>query len=417
MAETAGRTEKPEDSAPQQAKSADATASSEEVGKRKEPGSPDTDAMTPVKKQRGEGTAAPADKEEHTRWFAVQNPLHLGLKLKIGSIYSEEDLLRRCREDKDKMSKLKECFSDRGLLKQVEAPPTSARPRSRAGGKRGASTGERTPTRRKSPLALPDSEKLKAQRRLAARRNLCVGQLVWDNSTKPPKAARITAIAAERDEPFLIRHFYGSRLPVDFKVGDQVSVDARRGEVIWDGRPTHPFIKVRWPDGVESNVIPVQQVQVKDDSADDEEVFVSELALQALDVDELLRNSPKASPATESEAPLRGDSSASSVGRPPARNAASQGLAVGQVAWASSSSRPPWPVKLLAESPEAAAGQQVWRVRLLGGADEEEEVPAANLVAFAAGDADAVAKAARIAEAEFSKTGAEAAAQAAAASA
>ncbi|CAE7836230.1 unnamed protein product [Symbiodinium sp. CCMP2592] len=54
------------------------------------------------------------------RFFRCENHLHLNLNLRIGSVYRESELRRRCAPDK--LPKLEEFFSDGSMLKEVAEP-------------------------------------------------------------------------------------------------------------------------------------------------------------------------------------------------------------------------------------------------------------------------------------------------------
>lgn len=69
-------------------------------------------------------TAHKAIEKQGPRCFKVKGPLHLGLSLKVGSIYTLPDLEGRCRGDKEKLKKLAAFVKDGVLLIPVaEDPP------------------------------------------------------------------------------------------------------------------------------------------------------------------------------------------------------------------------------------------------------------------------------------------------------
>ena len=65
--------------------------------------------------------AAPNVEVEPTeRFFQVENHLHLNLNLRLGAVYPEAELRRKCPQDK--LAKLEKCLSDTSMLKEVAAP-------------------------------------------------------------------------------------------------------------------------------------------------------------------------------------------------------------------------------------------------------------------------------------------------------
>ncbi|CAE8726513.1 unnamed protein product [Polarella glacialis] len=366
--------------------------------------------------------SAPAE-QAPKRWFSIEGHLHLGLGLRLGAVYEEADLRRRCRGEKDKTQRLERCLVDPSLLKEVPAPsaPSAAKRGSSARSSAASGTQKQRGSSAAARDALDPQVAERVLKRQKVRLSFVTGQVVWNTSTVPPRPAQISAIAPEREDPFLICFLDQKPTEADFKVGDTVTVGTRPGVVIWDGRPTHSYAKLRWEDGTESSIIPLAHLQAQDASVDTD-IFVSEAVLQPLSMSDLL---PKAAPLAPSEAvslPSPGGSS-SSVGegsrRPGPRGAGVEGLAAGQVAWAWSQNHPPWPVRLLfAACPAQIDGpNKFWQVRPLGGSrgDEvvDEQVPASQLFSFAAGDAKALSRVAGEAEEAHSQVMAEAAAAAA----
>ncbi|CAL1125970.1 unnamed protein product [Cladocopium goreaui] len=295
--------------------------------------------------ERAEG--AEGSEPSTRRYFRVEGHLHLGLNLTLRKVYSESDLERRCKGDKTKLDRLQGMMSGEGdLLREVAPPP---KPQS-SGGKR--KQDELTPPDR--PLEEKEREKLK---RRAMSRRICLGQLVWDCSQRPPRAAKVTAIAAERQEPFLIRHLDAPKGPSrsSFKVGDEVMVHDRVGICIWDGRPEHQYARVRWDDdGSESEILPVSQITAENRCL--EEVFVSDADLAPLDLSHLLHAASKKAGTGLGEDKDIVDPLAELCGPvaiPPPRELmvrssdTREKLAVGQVAWCHQKCRLPWPAQLL----------------------------------------------------------------------
>ncbi|CAE8647510.1 unnamed protein product [Polarella glacialis] len=352
---------------------------------------------------------APAE-QALERWLSVEGNLHLGLGLRLGAVYEEADLRRRCRGEKAKTERLERCLVDPSLLKEVTAPSALSAPsaakrgssaRSSAASGLGAQKQRGSSAAAKDVLDPQEAERLLKRRKV--RLSFVTGQVVWNTSTVPPRPAQISAIVPEREDPFLTRFLDQTPPEADFKIGDTVTVGTRPGVVIWDGRPSHSYAKLRWEDDAESCIIPLARIQTQDASVD-AEIFVSGEVLQPLSVSDLL---PKAAPRTPSEAlslPSSGVAS-SSLGdgrrRPGPRGAGVEGLAAGQVAWAWSKDHPPWPVRLLS-SAQIDGPNKVWRVRPLGGSkgDEvvDEQVPASKLFSFAAGDAKALSRVSEEAE-------------------
>jgi len=337
----------------------------------------------------------------------------------LRKVYSKSDLERRCKGDKTKLDRLQGMMSGEGDLLREVAPPPS-KPQS-GGGKR--KQDELTPPDR--PLEEKEREKLK---RRAISRRICLGQLVWDCSQRPPRAAKVTAIAAERQEPFLIRHLDAPKGPSrsSFKVGDEVMVHDRVGICIWDGRPEHQYARVRWDDdGSESEILPVSQITAENRCL--EEVFVSDADLAPLDLSHLLHAASK----KESEdAEVAEDAQVVDplelcpVAIPPPRelmvrsSETREKLAVGQVAWCHQKCRLPWPAQLLSftEGQDARPSSRIWTVKYLE-CETEETVSATRLSAFLPGDATALAEVAQVAEREFRTSSASLAAAAAKAAA
>lgn len=329
------------------------------------------------------------------RFFRCENHLHLNLNLRIGSVYRESELRRRC--SRDKLPKLEEFLSDSSMLKEVAEPETlRGNGRSRQG----------TAFKR---AAVPEEDARRLRRR-ALSRKLCVGQLVWDCSVQPARAARITAICATEERPFLVRHLdaaHGSSGScASFSVNDPVSVNGRPGVVTWDGRPTHQFAKVRFEDGKESDVLPVCSLQANK-SLVEEEVFVSDFDLESLELSHLLRPGgpngagPNAPSFADKPAPVTIDAPVGIALRSSEAKAALQGLRAGQVCWSFGGNRLPWPVKLLQECPET----RTWRVLFLGAEWREESLSVACLRPYVQGDFAVLAGILPIAQEEHAKCG------------
>ncbi|CAE7938382.1 unnamed protein product [Symbiodinium sp. KB8] len=307
------------------------------------------------------------------RFFRCENHLHLNLNLRIGSVYRESELRRRC--SRDKLPKLEEFLSDSSMLKEVAEPETlRGNGRSRQG----------TAFKR----AAPPEEDARRLRRRALSRKLCVGQLVWDCSVQPARAARITAICATEERPFLVRHLdaaHGSSGScASFSVNDPVSVSGRPGVVTWDGRPMHQFAKVRFEDGKESDVLPVCSLQANK-SLVEEEVFVSDFDLESLELSHLLRPGYGSLFARLGWVILSADWQ----------------LVEMNVCWSFGGNRLPWPVKLLQECPET----RTWRVLFLGAEWREESLSVACLRPYVQGDFAVLAGILPIAQEEHAKCG------------
>ena len=345
------------------------------------------------------------------RWFRVEGHLHLGLGLTLGKIYPASDLNRKCKGDQKKLKRLLEMMESEELLTEVAKPPE----RPKASGKRLKKELSPSSARRANEDA--DQEKQRLRRRALSRR-ICLGQLVWDCSQKEPRAARVTAIAAERSQPFLIRHLDAPKGPsnTSFKVGEEVLVDDKRGVCIWDGRPEHDYAKVRWSDGSESGILPICRIRTEE-AHFYEETFVADHDLEPLSLSRLLSSRGKEIPDLVVEAP-RCENDYTMQPPMEVRIRSSdlrRQLEVGEVAWCSQAGRPPWPVRLLSftEGLDGPAGR-LWKVNYLE-CDMEEQVLASRLSAFRPGDALALAEVARLAEQEFRNTSESRAAKAAAA--
>ncbi|CAE7609237.1 unnamed protein product [Symbiodinium sp. CCMP2456] len=329
------------------------------------------------------------------RFFRCENHLHLNLNLRIGSVYRESELRRRC--SRDKLPRLEEFLSDSSMLKEVAEPETL---RGKERSRQGAAL----------KRAAPPEEDARRLRRRALSRKLCVGQLVWDCSVQPARAARITAICATEERPFLVRHLDAtpgsSGSGASFSVNDPVSVNGRPGVVTWDGRPTHQFAKVRFEDGKESDVLPVCSLQANR-SLVEEEVFVSDFDLESLELSHLLRSGgpngagPNAPGFADKPAPVTIDAPVGIALRSSEAKAALQGLRAGQVCWSFGGNRLPWPVKLLQECPET----RTWRVLFLGAEWREESLSVACLRPYVQGDFAVLAGILPIAQEEHAKCG------------
>ncbi|CAK9078046.1 Uncharacterized protein SCF082_LOCUS37378 [Durusdinium trenchii] len=321
------------------------------------------------------------------RYFHVAGHLHLGLSLVLGKVYSESDLQRRCRGDHQKLQRLQDIISEGDLLTPA-APPTP-----KASGKR------KTELTEACPESARPEERQKLKRRAMSRR-ICIGQLVWDCAQQPPRAAKVTAIAPERPDPFLIRHLDAPKRPSDFKVHDEVLVDGRHGVCIWDGRPDHHFGRVRWEDGTESDVIHVERIRPAED-AYIEDTWAYDDQLEALDIKHLLQPSVTEARSSADVPGPRLDVPDVPVEVLIRRSSRSNKLAPQQVAWSLLPGRPPWPVKLISsiEGFDGGSSSRQWNVKLLG-TDQEETVLASRLSPFLSGDALALGKIAQEAEAE-----------------
>ncbi|CAJ1334173.1 unnamed protein product [Effrenium voratum] len=292
------------------------------------------------------------------RYFRIEGHLHLGLNLRLGGTYAEEELQRRCKDDTAKLQRLSDIIAAAdGLIREV-APPKKATKEARA---------EACATAAGEEEALPGPAFLHGP--------TGVGLL----------PARVMAITPERDAPFLIRHLDAQS--ATFKVGSEVAVGGRKAVCIWDGRPEHHFARVRWEDGTESDIIPADEVHLPPEC---EEVFVSDSDLEPLDLDHLLRK-PKPAPEEPAAPALKAP-----VGVLVRPSAARAELQVGQVAWCQQPQCPPWPAKLISFT-DFEACARLWRVKLLG-CKAEKLVPGCQLSAFLAGDAAALAGVAQEAE-------------------
>ncbi|CAK9014256.1 unnamed protein product [Durusdinium trenchii] len=249
------------------------------------------------------------------------------------------------------------------------------------------------------PESARPEERQKLKRRAMSRR-ICIGQLVWDCAQQPPRAAKVTAIAPERPDPFLIRHLDAPKRPSDFKVHDEVLVDGRHGVCIWDGRPDHHFGRVRWEDGTESDVIHVERIRPAED-AYIEDTWAYDDQLEALDIKHLLQPSVTEARSSADVPGPRLDVPDVPVEVLIRRSSRSNKLAPQQVAWSLLPGRPPWPVKLISsiEGFDGGSSSRQWNVKLLG-TDQEETVLASRLSPFLSGDALALGKIAQEAEAE-----------------
>jgi len=90
-------------------------------------------------------TSHEAIEKQGPQCFEVKGPLHLGLSLKVGSIYSLPDLEGRCRGDKEKLKKLEAFVKDGVLL----IPATQEPPKEPAAKKVAAKGKPRKDTKRK----------------------------------------------------------------------------------------------------------------------------------------------------------------------------------------------------------------------------------------------------------------------------
>jgi len=270
------------------------------------------------------------------RWFSVAGHLHLGLGLRLGAVYSEEDLRGRCQGQQQKLSKLEQYFADSKILKEVPAPPTKVAKAAKS--RRGEiAAGEKREQAVVRSASKHDSQAAR-KRHIGFRNCIVVGQIVWHCDISPRRTARVVAIATEREKPYLIRYI--------------------------DSDPQNPV---------------------------EEDFFVSDV--KPLLLDEVL----KVLPSSTSSSPSAGSAGPAAV-RPVPRVTEPSLLGEGSVAWVCGDNRPPWPVKLQSLiSPEGEL--QVWRVKSLGSGDtDEEEVPASQLLPFASGDARALADVAEEAE-------------------
>ena len=107
-------------------------------------------------------TCSEAPKTESTeRFFQVENHLHLSLSLRLGAIYPEAELRRRCPQDK--LPKLEKCLSDSSMLKEVAVPENL----------KGKEPSRQAATPKRSGPSEEDARRLK---RRALSKKLCLGQ-------------------------------------------------------------------------------------------------------------------------------------------------------------------------------------------------------------------------------------------------
>ncbi|CAE7810997.1 unnamed protein product [Symbiodinium sp. CCMP2592] len=339
-----------------------------------------------------EGEAAPKVKvevEPTERFFQVENHLHLNLNLRLGAVYPEAELRRKCPQDR--LAKLEECLSDSSMLKEVAGPE-------KLNGEELSRLGQGSTASKRSA---PPSEDARRLKRRALSRKLCLGQLVWDCSTHPARPARIIAICAQEERPFLVRHLDTSGRSGSFSVNGVVSVNGRPGVVTWDGRPHHDFAKVRFEDGKQSDVLPVCSLEAHKPPVE-EQVFVSDFDLESLELRHLLRPGGADPTPGRSHSQPTPETLVAPAGvtlRNSEAKAALQGLRVGQVCWSFGGSRLPWPVKLLQEWPET----QSWKVQFLGAEEREEKISVACLRPYMEGDSAVLAGVLKTAEEEHAK--------------
>eukprot|EP00747_Dinoflagellata_sp_TGD_P208070 gnl/TRDRNA2_/TRDRNA2_81591_c0_seq1.p1 gnl/TRDRNA2_/TRDRNA2_81591_c0~~gnl/TRDRNA2_/TRDRNA2_81591_c0_seq1.p1 ORF type:complete len:513 (+),score=107.72 gnl/TRDRNA2_/TRDRNA2_81591_c0_seq1:56-1594(+) len=259
--------------------------------------------------------------EPEQRWFTVVKPLHLEMNLKVGNVYSEQALRQRCHGEK-KLQKLERFFEDPTYLSPAERPAKKE-------------NGIRSPRADRCSPAKPVK--------------FIIGQVVWNMSVQPPRAARITAIADGREDPYLTRF-----------------LDAKGAEDGSDG-----------------------------------EVFLGSQSMKAFAMRDVLKmhsQTLKASELNKVDA---------LYGRPGPRPAGK--FEVGQVVWVSGDSGlPPWPAEVVGGPADPA--DKSYRLHLLGKNAGAAEITVAvqHLVAFAKGDALALSVAADHAEtahARFQKNG------------
>jgi len=353
-----------------------ATKSSEgtPAGTDAEPGPVDTGTPDDVS---GAVVALMPETEARTkvRWYCVQKHLHLGLNLRVGAIYAEGDLRKRCGGDQGKLASLEKAMEDPTLLSEAEAPQGGRRSclsgRTSTGvGRRRSLLGSREP-----PNRTPPTPKLRPPL-------LLLGQVVWDMAVAPPRPAKVTDIDLERKEAPYRVHFLDEE-------------GAQAG-----------------PEG---------------------EVYRSDEALRAVNIKDILRSQRAASAlARDSTAVVAADAGGDShaaqgvlpaIGtqeepsgvhsqraaaaqlppsRPEARAAPQSPPVAGQVVWVLDAGRPPWPGQVLPATPQgigAAAEPAPLRVRLLGVAPEGAETAVERYLPFASGDANALASVAKEAEA------------------
>eukprot|EP00933_Yihiella_yeosuensis_P075262 TRINITY_DN84559_c0_g1_i1.p1 TRINITY_DN84559_c0_g1~~TRINITY_DN84559_c0_g1_i1.p1 ORF type:complete len:476 (+),score=110.59 TRINITY_DN84559_c0_g1_i1:26-1429(+) len=369
------------------------------------------------------------------KFYCVEAHLHLGLSLRLGGVYAEADLRKRCAGEKGKLQKLERFMTDETMLKEVppplDLPGTSSKPSRVSTTPRPKVGGSSIP--RQAASRIPsDSRKDGMERALARQRwndriNFVLGQAIWVklDSASPRRPGQILAIAPERQEPFLIRFLDVEKqeaVPKDFKVGSKVTWNGRWGTVLWDGRPQHEYARVKWEDDdSESPVLAADEIRCQDRN-EEYERFVSEQVVEPIEMGQLLEHVFKAYP--EVGESIAGSSSGSSGSSHPPRwpesrqqTGATDAILKDNLAWVFSSRRPPWPVKILSRVREDASNPQnsVWRVKALGAgqagqAAEEIEVTLKELVPFAQGDARALAQVAEEAESTFVRLQAEKAA-------
>jgi len=350
---------------------AEAEAAGEGADKRVPPGG----GAPGVRSKAGPSgaTAASARAPREERWLCVKRHLHLGLGLRLGGLYTEQDLRRRCNGNQAKLNTLEQFIADPRVLAEANAKggkpsEQKSRPRSaRAEQAEAARARQRDEEKaeqkaeQKGSLSLQQPAALEQPRPM---RSFILGQVVWSMSSVPPRPAKVMAITSKLEVPYRVRF-------LDTK-----------------GEEAGPESEAELPEDE------LQAVNVDDLRGPREQAIDGSAEGPA--------NTSAASTGQQASSP----SQSSPCRRPGPRSCPAHSPTPGQVVWVLEPNQPPWLGEVLATAPGEAGAAPLHRVRLLGVVEEEAvvQVGTDRLLAFCGGDAAALASVTAEAEALHKKT-------------
>jgi hypothetical protein len=330
--------------------------SEQEAGQQKEdmPGIPCSKKGAPEDQQAKAGKAAKekaksgkdaasAPKIASEECFKAVEPLHLGLGLKIGDVYSASELRQKCLGNKTKLASLEKFMKDPNKLAPVakESGKKGGRQRSRSrspkpsnpppsrkegGGAQKVQTKSTPvvpaqPSKSAAPARAPVASPPRKRRRENSTDNVplfCAQQVIWHAAVG--KLARVSSVPDELDDPYSIQYL----------------------------------------DGDDAATSPTYEVGASD--------------LQAFDAKELPKILAKGKVATSCAGSPMADVLAAVPG---VRK--SEDFKVGQIVWYLGPGRPSWPARIQMLPPDRDDKSSPFRIQLFntkGGSEDGEVLPA-----------------------------------------
>jgi len=140
------------------------------------------------------------------KWYKVHSAPHLGLGLKLGAIYAESDLVRRCKGIESKLATLKKALQKKELFEEIQEPKKDLpSPIGRA----------------RKDVSGPTVSAEKILRFIS-------NQVVWYTSMQPHPPAKIISVDLELDTPYLVE-LVGANTAAD---GSPVKIFAKESELV-----------------------------------------------------------------------------------------------------------------------------------------------------------------------------------------